>query len=839
MHVPNSLRRVLLAAAIAASCALPAASAFAQSVGATIPVGTNPLGIAVNPVSNKLYVANAGSDNVTVIDLTSGGSATIPSGDFTRWLGINTETNRIYASALLGANVTVINGATDTVATTLGTGGAGWTAVNPLNDRAYVLRYGAGDEVNVLQGQTYLLTSATKSYQPVSLAINPVNNWIYIAHQTTGDIVSMDMTTPAPYPPMKCPDGAGGLLPQPGDEEDPYANCINVPDFPLSVALNPLTNKIYSLSTNNQITVINGAGNNHIVTSVTPTDAAGARVIAVNPVNNRIYAAYANAVVVMDGVTNATTTIPAGSVGGGPVAIGINPLSGRVYVPSADGSLLIIYPNGTTDSAAIPVDARAIAVNPLSHTVYILHPLGVTPVVDEAPTSSTGITATITPLADNTGGSSGSITINASSSMSPAPLDTIRRVYYRFGTTGAWTQATGTGPYTASYSGFEDGSYVLQVFATNGLEAPNANTDLANVPITSTVVTYNFSVDTSVPPPAKKIQDFNNDGKSDLTWKNAGSTHGIWLMDGNNTPTVASYARPAGTVLHRTGDFDGDGDSDLLWRTAAGGYEVSIMNGTTIESTTTLLGGGTGWENVAKGDFDGNGKEDLIWRRTSDGLHGMWLMNGGAIASAHALASPGATYTLLKVGDFSGDGKADLLWRATDGTVVIQIMSGATVSSSGTTAVSTAWTFLDIGDFNADGKTDTLWRHTSNLHGVWLMDGATISSAVATFGPTGAQIHLVGDFDGNGRSDLLWRGANGSYHLTLLSGNAVVGPSNEIYVGGGGWEVDDKGDYDGDAKDDLLWRNTNGSYGTWLVDGTTIKSYKVILPPGTGWEVYP
>ena len=42
--------------------------ASAQTVIATIPVGSNPWIVDANPVTNKIYVANRGSDNVSVID---------------------------------------------------------------------------------------------------------------------------------------------------------------------------------------------------------------------------------------------------------------------------------------------------------------------------------------------------------------------------------------------------------------------------------------------------------------------------------------------------------------------------------------------------------------------------------------------------------------------------------------------------------------------------------------------------------------------------------------------------------------------------------------------------
>ncbi len=40
----------------------------ADTVTDTVPVGTTPIALAVNEETNKIYVANYGSDSVTVID---------------------------------------------------------------------------------------------------------------------------------------------------------------------------------------------------------------------------------------------------------------------------------------------------------------------------------------------------------------------------------------------------------------------------------------------------------------------------------------------------------------------------------------------------------------------------------------------------------------------------------------------------------------------------------------------------------------------------------------------------------------------------------------------------
>jgi YVTN family beta-propeller protein len=60
--------RSKLAAANAGSNDVSVIDIATNTVTATIPVGTNPLGVAVTPDGSKVYVANFGDDNVSVIN---------------------------------------------------------------------------------------------------------------------------------------------------------------------------------------------------------------------------------------------------------------------------------------------------------------------------------------------------------------------------------------------------------------------------------------------------------------------------------------------------------------------------------------------------------------------------------------------------------------------------------------------------------------------------------------------------------------------------------------------------------------------------------------------------
>src|ERR1700689_4036770 len=55
--------------------------AHAQVAIITVAVGSEPYGIAVNPVTNKIYVANYGSNSVSVIDGATNATSTLPVGN--------------------------------------------------------------------------------------------------------------------------------------------------------------------------------------------------------------------------------------------------------------------------------------------------------------------------------------------------------------------------------------------------------------------------------------------------------------------------------------------------------------------------------------------------------------------------------------------------------------------------------------------------------------------------------------------------------------------------------------------------------------------------------------
>ena len=115
--LPIAKTRALFLLAVTSWAVIFSSISHAQNVTATVAAGTTPNAIAINPTSNKIYVVNTGSGNVSVIDGNTNSVSTIGAGTNPTALAINSITNRIYVTNSSSNNVTVINGATNATTT--------------------------------------------------------------------------------------------------------------------------------------------------------------------------------------------------------------------------------------------------------------------------------------------------------------------------------------------------------------------------------------------------------------------------------------------------------------------------------------------------------------------------------------------------------------------------------------------------------------------------------------------------------------------------------------------------------------------------------------------------
>ena len=142
---------------------------------------------------------------------------------------------------------------------------------------------------------------------------------------------------------------------------DTVVSTVAVGSCPLAVAVNPATNKVYTVNNDNvryTATVIDGATNSTTTVSVGTDPSA----IAVNPVTNKIYIVNTNvyftnsnndinnggetgSVTVIDGADNSTATVDAGIL---PCAIAVNPVTNKIYVVNRDSDNVTVIAGTTT-----------------------------------------------------------------------------------------------------------------------------------------------------------------------------------------------------------------------------------------------------------------------------------------------------------------------------------------------------------------------------------------------------------------------------------------------------------------------------------------------------------
>ena len=127
--------------------------AHADFVTTTITAGTNPFAVAVNPVTNRTYVANYGSGTVKVINAAANDTSTVTVGSGPRAIAVNSLTNKIYVANFTGASVSVIDGLTNTVIATVSVQTfPNAIAINPATNMVYVTNYGSAS-VSAINGE--------------------------------------------------------------------------------------------------------------------------------------------------------------------------------------------------------------------------------------------------------------------------------------------------------------------------------------------------------------------------------------------------------------------------------------------------------------------------------------------------------------------------------------------------------------------------------------------------------------------------------------------------------------------------------------------------------------
>jgi YVTN family beta-propeller protein len=369
----------------------------------SVPTTGGGLSLAVNPITNKIYVPSRGLlGAVNVIDGVTNTTKVVTAGTNPSWAAVNPVTNKIYVTDQPAGTVIVIDGTSDAVTTTLPVGvSPSAVAVNPLTNKIYVVNNG-GASVTVIDGATNAEENLSVGTNPYAVAINPVTNKIYIANSASSTVSVIDGAT-NDIATVTVGSGPVGVAVNPvtnkiyvirsdgnmtvirGADNTVETSTVNVGSVPSMVAVNPVTNKIYVInfagSPSNILTVIDGATDS--VTNSLTMGGIFPYTLAVNPVTNKVYVANFTftggsnpndgSVTVVDGATNTTTTVPAVGNGSNTLVVAVNPVTNRVYT-SIPGSVTAIDGAINASTSTSPVSTgnspQTVVVNPVTNKIY-------------------------------------------------------------------------------------------------------------------------------------------------------------------------------------------------------------------------------------------------------------------------------------------------------------------------------------------------------------------------------------------------------------------------------------------------------------------------------------
>ena len=513
----------------------------------TVPVGSNPYAVAVNPVTNKIYVTSCYSgtgcsNTVTVIDGATNDTSTIPTGMSPQALAVNPVTNKIYVANTNSNTVTVIDGATNTVTSTVNVGTSPIAvAVNPVTNQVYVANIGSAN-VSVIDGATNTVTSTvTTGTSPQSVAVNPVTNKIYVANAAGNNVTVIDGAT------------------------NTVVSTVLTGTYPYAVALNPVTNQIYVTNfgngSGNTVSVIDGATNN---IAATVTVGTAPQSLAVNPTTNQIYIGNegSNNVSVINGTTN--TVIATLAAGTNPYAVAVNPVTNKAYVSNQNSDNVTVIDGATNGTSTVTVGTQPlqVAVNPVSNKIYVTNGQNANVSVIDGATST--VTSTI-----NVGMTPDYLAVNPVTNQ-------IYVVNQLSGTVSVIDGATSTVTSTVTVGTTPTPVAVNPV--TNKIYVGNLGSNNVSV-IDGTTNTVTSTVTAGTQPNAVAVNPLTNQ-----IYVTNFMSNNVTVIDGatNTTSTVGVGSMPVSVAVNSL--------TNLIYVANSASNNVTVINGATHSASTVTVG---------------------------------------------------------------------------------------------------------------------------------------------------------------------------------------------------------------------------------------------------------
>ena len=232
-----------------------------------VAVDSYPIGVAVNPVTKKVYVTNEFSNTLSVISgVTDSKADTVPVGSFPYGVAVNPFNDRVYVTNRGSNTVSVIDGPTNTKLSNIIVGNSPvGIAVNPSSNWIYVANINSGT-VSVMDGITNKITDTiTVGKAPYGVSTNPVTNKVYVTNIQSNTVSVIDGKTNRVVNTIRVNPSLG----HPKTIGDPVLNMPILANFPLIaslVAVNSVSNMVYVTNTGSDIvSIIDGNKDKMIV----------------------------------------------------------------------------------------------------------------------------------------------------------------------------------------------------------------------------------------------------------------------------------------------------------------------------------------------------------------------------------------------------------------------------------------------------------------------------------------------------------------------------------------------------------------------------------------------
>jgi len=277
----------------------------AQELLSTVPAGSTPSAISMDPTTSRIYVSSWEGDSIAVINAATGTlERTIKVGDGPRGVCVNPATGRVYVANKLDDTVSVIDGSTNSVVSTIPVGDAPYgTSVDSSRNRIYVANGGDGT-ITVIEGSTEsVVTDIAVGNGSVDVAVNPSTNRIYAVNVNDDTVSVIDGST------------------------NSVISTIAVGDAPHDIAVDSSRNRIYVANIGHEMLL-----------GLSKDQVSGKR----------------GSISVIEGLTDSiTATI---KVGRGPTGLAVSQTTGRVYVVNTlDDTVTVIDGSAGRAMAEIPV----------------------------------------------------------------------------------------------------------------------------------------------------------------------------------------------------------------------------------------------------------------------------------------------------------------------------------------------------------------------------------------------------------------------------------------------------------------------------------------------------